>query len=124
MVDLLFVLGGKSDDMADFIASAHTSDSAAIRRLVLLEQGVIEELKGGKGVSRETPEKGPDGKFVKRAPETKTTAAPPPPREVGGRSGQPPDEMAEVLKIADPLLRMRAFKVIGDRKALNRRRGS
>ena len=95
---------------------AENRPGRAIRELVLLEQLVIEELKGKKA---ETPEKGPDGKFKAATPEPKPTATPKPPTEVSARSALPPDESQAAVKRED----FRAFKAAEDRKALQRRRG-
>jgi hypothetical protein len=115
MVDLLYVMGSKAEDLTDFIDSAHSSGSVAIRKLVLLEQLVIAELGKAKA---ETPEQGADGKFVK-APEKKTTAAPPPPKEVDGTKAAPPDEIEAAIKRGDDRAAIDAM----NRADIRRRKG-
>lgn len=120
MVDLLYVMGSKPADLEDFMDSARSNGSAAIRKLVLLEQLVIQELAKG-NVSRETEsERGDDGQFKGKAPEPKTTAAPPPPKEVSGRGSQPPDEVTGAVKNND----FRTFKNAQNRRDVNRRKGT
>lgn len=95
LVDVLYTLGGDEAGLADFLADAKANPGAAIRKFVLLEKLVTEELAKG---STETTERGEDGKF-KATPEKKT-AAPPPPKEVSGRGYVPPDEVETATQIA------------------------
>ena len=105
MVDVLYALGSKPEDLADFLKDARDNPSAAIRKLVLVEKFVQEEL-AGNGGKPEATERATDGKFRSAAPvEKKPTNAPPPAREVSGRNPAPPDDvesaMANVLNGGD-----------------------
>ena len=95
LVDLLYALGSDESGLADFIASAQQRPGEAIRKLVLVEKLVLEELAGQTGKT----ERGEDGKF--QPPEKKTTSAPPPPKEVSGRGGPAPDPVEDALKTGD-----------------------
>lgn len=115
LTDLLYVLGSKEEDMADFIQSAQASPGAAIRKLVLIEKLVIEELaKSGKSDT----DRGEDGKFQK-APEKKLTAAPPPPKEVDGTKAAPPDASEAAYKRGDA----RAYIEAENLRELRQRKG-
>lgn len=97
LVDLLYTLGSDADALADFVSSARHNPGAAIRKAVLVEKLVMEELAKG---SDDKTERGEDGKF-KAPPEKKSTQAPPPPKEVSGRGAPAPDVVAEALKTGD-----------------------
>jgi hypothetical protein len=103
--DLLFTLGGKAEDLAAFVQLARTDPGGAIRKVVLMERLITEELaKGGKpGAGAGETGRDESGKFVaeKKTPEKKTTSAPPPPREVSGRGTAPPDEIEGAVKNND-----------------------
>lgn len=96
LVDVLYTLGGDEAGLADFLADARSNPGAAIRKFVLLEKLVTEEL--AKGSTESQPERGEDGKF--KAPPEKKTAAPPPPKEVSGRGSAPPDEVESATQAA------------------------
>jgi hypothetical protein len=105
LVDLLYVLGSKPEDLNDFLGDARSNPGAAIRKLVLVEKLVLEELAKG-GTAAESDESGTQrdetGKFAKATPaEKKPTGAPPPPKEVSGRSAAPPDEVEQALATGD-----------------------
>lgn len=117
LVDLLYVIGSKAEDMADFVKTAQSNPGAAIRKLVLIEKFVMEELaKGGKS-ENETAQRGDDGKF--KAPEKKITAAPPPPKEVGATGAPPPDEVEAAIKRGDDRAAIDAM----NRADIRRRKG-
>lgn len=115
LVDLLYALGSKGDDLADFVSSAKSNPTSAVRKLVLIEKLVIEELAKG-GMKAET-DRTEDGKF--KAPEKKTTTAPPPPTEVSGQRGAPPDEVEAAVKTND----FRTFRTAQNRSDLQRLKG-
>jgi hypothetical protein len=132
MVDMLYVVGSKPEELAEFIALAKANPNAAIRKAVLLEQLVTEELaKGAKtapaagAAAAETPARGESGQFVatgaaaKTPPAKKTTEAPPPPREAGGRSAAPPDELERAATELD----FRAHRELANRRDLARFNG-
>lgn len=93
LVDVLYVLGEKEANLSDFLETARSNPRAAITKLVLVEQLVMEELAKGGGDSKGSAERGEDGKFKTSTPEKKTTAAPPPPKELGGIHAAPPNEV-------------------------------
>jgi hypothetical protein len=108
-VDLAYVIGSKPEEFAQFVELAKSNPGAAIRKLVLTERLVMEELaKGGTakaaedgGNADEVP-RGSDGKFQSpKTPEKKTTQATEPPEEVSGRSSTPPDELAAAANAND-----------------------
>jgi hypothetical protein len=121
MVDLLYTLGSKDAELQEFLDLAKSNPGQAIRKVVLLERLVSEELAGGASAAAGT-EAGRDesGKFVSpKAPAKKVTDAPPPPREASGRSAAPPDEIQSALKAND----FRSFKNAADRRDLAARQG-
>jgi len=111
MADLLYTLGTDRDALTDFVALSKDKPTKAIEKLVLLQQGIREELAKPKSVSRETegeasatPPRGENGKFVKAAeaqPETPKTPAKKatpaqdyePPMEAAGLRPAPPDDL-------------------------------
>jgi hypothetical protein len=108
-VDLAYVIGSKPEEFSQFVELAKSNPGAAIRKLVLTERLVMEELaKGGTakaaedgGNADEVP-RGSDGKFQSpKTPEKKTTQATEPPEEVSGRSSTPPDELAAAANAND-----------------------
>ena len=115
LVDLLYVLGSKPEDLEDFVSTARSNPSAAVRKLVLIEKLVMEEL--AKGAPAAETERGEDGKF--KAPEKKLTAAPPPPKEVGGKGAPPPDDAETAFNRGDA----RAFIEAENRREFARRKG-
>jgi hypothetical protein len=101
IVDLLYVMGEKPEDLAAFLALAKSNPGAAVRKLVFTEQLVIDELRKGKGAA--PPDAGtepaagrdPSGRFTAPAPvKPKASAAPAPADEVSGRAPTPQDELA------------------------------
>jgi hypothetical protein len=136
MVDLLYVMGSKSEDLAAFVELAKTDPAKAIRQAVLMEKMVADELesssKGNKqeasekkgeienkteeAAGKETPERGEDGKFVSSR---KISKAPPPGDEIGGSKGTPPDEAEEAAKTGD----FRRFMKAENRRDLERMHG-
>jgi hypothetical protein len=140
LADLMYTLGSKPEDLAAFIKEAKENPAAAIRRVVLIEKLVIDELgktpqqpkteakpaegveapKGGEGEG--TPQRGADGKFVaaSEAPAKKVSQAPPPPKTAGGHSGPTPDEV-EVAASGDDV---RAYINAANRRDIARRKGT
>lgn len=115
---LLYVMGSDADEFAEFIALAHTQPGQALRKVVLLERLVHEEL-AGEG-EKPTPERGTDGKFVTgKAPEKKISDAPPLGTEVSGRGHAPADEVETSVKSGD----FTTFKNARNRADMARRKG-
>jgi len=89
LVDVLYTLG--KDGLDEFLELCKSDPGKAMRKAVLVEKLVLEELgRNGGGEDR-----GPDGKFVSSKPQTK---APPPPRVTSGRSGPPADELERAVR--------------------------
>jgi hypothetical protein len=123
LADLLYVMGSKPQEFEDFIREARERPGIALRRAVLLEKLVQDEL--AKNGTAAAPKRDSEtGQFVaaekaeKPAPK-KTTAAPPPPSEVSGRGSPPVDEAERASKEED----FRTFRAIENRRALARIRG-
>lgn len=120
--DLLYTLGGTPADLDAFIGQAKSDPRAAIAKIVLMEQLVVQELaKGSKsGESGAAADRDDTGKFVpaKKTPETRKSDAPPPPREVSGRGAAPPNEAERAVKDGD----FSSFKRAEDAKELARRK--
>jgi len=123
LVDLMYVIGSKPEDLAELVSLAKSDPGAAIRKIVLLESLVKEEL--AKARKPEASESGgaqrdASGKFVSDAPEKKTSSkAPEPPKEVSGRGATPPDEIDSAVKSSD----FATFRAAANRRDLERRRG-
>ena len=109
--DLLYTLGSKPEDLDAFIQLSKSDPGAAIRKAVVMEGLVKEEL--AKGAKPATAGKSGDeasprderGKF--KVPEKKESDAPPPAREVSGRGTPPPDGEARAIKDNDARSYMR-----------------
>jgi hypothetical protein len=94
IADLLYVMGSNETELQQFIQTARTNPGEALRRAVVLEQYVKDELhKVSNGTSNGTradstaPERDESGRFLPAKKE-----APPPAREVSGRASPPPNE--------------------------------
>ena len=120
LIDLAYVMGSKPEDLKSFLELAKSNPSAAIRRVVLMEKLVQEELVKGSTSGDSTGDRDETGKFTSRKePQKKTTAAPPPPVEVSGRGSAPPDEEAVAAKTGD----FEAFRAARNRADMERLRG-
>lgn len=120
LIDLAYVLGDKAGDMDAFLALAKSNPSAAIRRVVLMEKLVQEELAKTPGAPADSATRGADGKFVStKPPEKKVTAAPPLGTEVSGRGSAPADEVEQAAKNGD----FATFQREQNRRDLERMRG-
>jgi hypothetical protein len=87
--DMMYVLGTKPSELADFIALAKSNPVAAIRKAVLMESLIEQELKK----PDEKPKAEPKAEAKPESPEPKPRA-PKPPTEVGGRGA--PAERADL----------------------------
>lgn len=122
LVDVLYVMGSKPEDLEEFTAMARSNPAAAVRKFVLLEHLVQQELRGKSGDSEGATAPGRDesGRFTKPSPPAKpVTSAPPPPREASGRSAAPPDQVDRALKDGD----FAGFRDARNRADIERRRG-
>lgn len=119
--DLCFTLGGKAEELAEFVHLSKTNPSAAIRKVVLMEQLITAELaKGGKAAeATETDGTARDhsGKFAKPAGK-KESDTPPPPHEVSGRGTAPGDEVQKAVAAND----FRTFMGAQNRRDLTSRK--
>jgi hypothetical protein len=120
LVDLMYVMGSDPNELDEFVSLAKSNPGAAIRKLVLVEKLVQEELaKGGTPKASgngDAPQRDESGKFL---PAKKTTSAPPPPRETSGRSSPPPDESETALRDGD----FARFREVENRRDIARRKG-
>lgn len=103
LVDVLYVLGSDGEALGEFLDLCKTAPGKAMRKAILIEKLVMDELGTGGGekkpaAAKETPERNSDGKFVAPKKETK---APPPPRETSGRSGPVADERERAIESGD-----------------------
>lgn len=117
LADVLFTLNSKAGELASFIELAKTNPNAAIRKAVLLEHLISQEL--SKGASDGETERDESGKFVAQKPAKKVTEAPPPPREASGRNAAPPDDVTAASKTLD----FAAYRAAQNRRDLARSQG-
>lgn len=114
LVDVLYAIGKDASDLEDFVEMCKRDPGAAVRKAVLVEKLVMEELAKAGG---QAPTRDEDGKFV-AAPEKKASA-PPPPREVSGRSGAPKDAVQRAVETGD----FDTYRAEQNRRDLARARG-
>ena len=120
--DLLYVMGSKAEELASFVEQAHADPGGAIRKIVLLERLVTDELAKGKPAASESgaAERDESGKFKAQAPAKKEPReAPPPARELSGKGTAPPDAVDSAVKNND----FRRFREQQNAKELAARRG-
>jgi len=122
LVDLLYVMGSKPEDLAAFIALSKSNPGQAIRKAVLMERLVSEELQKSSASGSESGQAGArdaSGKFTGTPEKDKGSQAPPPPREVSGRGAAPPDAVATSAKRGD----FAAYRAAQNAKEIARRKG-
>ena len=113
IADLLYVMGSNADDFQEFLNLAQTNPSEALRKAVLLEHMVKEELaKNKQPPNGHEAERDESGRFVKNAPQPK--AAPPPAREVSGKASPPPNDVDAAFQRND----FQAFRNAANRRDL------
>jgi hypothetical protein len=123
LVDVLYTLNSKEGELQAFLDLAKTNPAAAIRKAVLLEHLVSQEL--GKADSdagtAQAAQRDESGKFVSssKPPAKRVTEAPPPPREASGRSSAPPDDVESAAKTGD----FAAYRAAQNRRDLARFQG-
>jgi len=115
LVDVMYTIGKDTSDLEDFVALCKSDPGAAIRKAVLTEKLVMEEL--AKAGAQASPTRDEDGKFA--APDKKSPTAPPPPREVSGRSGAPRDTIQRAVETGD----FATYRAEQNRRDLTRFRG-
>lgn len=102
IADLVYVMGSNPADLAEFIQTARTNPTRAVRKLVLLENLVEEELKRGSLPAAGQTGRDETGKFTAAAPaKPKASQAPPPPDELDGRGSRPVDETDRAFQSND-----------------------
>jgi hypothetical protein len=120
-VDLLYVIGEKEADRDAFVQLAKSDPWAAVRRAIIMEQLITEELakqREGKTEVKAEPQRDEKGQF-QAAPEKKVTGAPPPPAEVGGTAAAPGDKVKEAVQKRD----FATYKAEQNRREMASRRG-
>jgi len=91
LVDALYVMGSDEKEFSEFLKLSKTDPLEALRKWFTVEALVKQELAGSAGKTEaETPQRGPDGKFLPEKPARKL--APAPPFEVNGNSSPPGDQ--------------------------------
>ena len=119
LADLMYVMGSKPEDFQAFLEEARNDPGKAIRRAVLVERLVLEEL--GKQSSDSAPERNESGQFVKATPPAKTeTKAPPPTRVTNGTGTVPADAVESALKSDD----FRSYMKEQNRRDIAARKGA
>ena len=112
---LLYVIGGDTAQRDQLLADAKQNPIAAIKKLAVLENLVMEELsKPSKDEARNDK-----GQFLS-APEKKITNAPKPPAEVGGTAAAPGDKVQESVQKRD----FAAYRAEMNRRDLAARKSS
>lgn len=120
LVDLMYAIGSKPEELASFLELAETNPGQALRKAVLIERLVQEELaKPASGGSPDEPARNENGQFAGKAAPKKETSAPPPPKEVSGRSGPPADEVDKAAESQD----FRAYRTAANRRDIQRAKG-
>ncbi len=129
LIDVMYVLGSKPEELASFVELAKSNPGAAMRKFALLEQLVEQELAKGSKVDPPANETGTErdasGKFVSQDPPArKKPAAPPPPEELSTRGSAPPDPIEAAFRDAESSGDARAFIDAENRRDLARRKGA
>lgn len=125
MPDLLYVFGDPAA-LQDLIATAKSNPGAALRKIVLTENLVLEELRGKvsgtdkDGGKEKEAARDSTGKFV--PPAKKITSAPSPPSQVGGNGTTPVDEIGEAVKMGG-VKGFQRFKELETARVVAQRRG-
>ena len=114
LMDVLYELGSQPEQFAAFVQTARNDPASAIRQAVLLEAKLGNGNAPQATVQVQQP-RGDDGKFQK-APEKKPPNVPPPPTELGGQRGAPPDPEDEAFKAND----FATFRAVRNRRDLGR----
>lgn len=128
IVDLLYTIGSKPEDLQSFLNEAKTSPGKALRRLVVTEGLVIAELaKPGSaktppaaaGAPAEGDAPGRDDTSGRFTPARKASQAPAPPHEVSGHAGPPADAVDSAFTAND----FSRFRDAANRRDLARAKG-
>lgn len=125
VVDVVYALSSDHASFEVFLNEARTNPGAAIRRIVLVEKLVKEELAGASTTAKSGEDAGgaerdPEtGKFTAQPPAKQRPTAPPPPREASGRQAAPPDPSDAAAASGN----FRGFMASENAKDLARRQG-
>ena len=118
IADLLYVMGSSQSDFDEFIQVARTNPGEALRRAVMLEQLVKDELRksssNGKPANSTEAERDESGRFLPAKRE-----APPPAREVSGRASPPLNEAEAAFNRGD----VRSYMNAKNREQFNAKKG-
>ena len=121
LVDLLYVMGSDEKELSAFIDDARLNPGAAIRKAVLLERLVMDELsksvKPPKAGSESSDEEAVQ--LESKLPGKKSIKTPPPPDEVSGTKGSLPDEAESAFASG----KFAQFRDAQNRKDLARMKG-
>lgn len=94
---LMYAIGQQGEE---FLALVKSNPQMALKKAVILESLVMEEL--SKGKTTEEKPRDDKGQFLPPEKKAKTVSdAPPPPHEVGGKGTPPADEVEAALKSGD-----------------------
>ena len=119
IADLLYVMGSSQSDFDEFIQTARTNPGEALRRAVMLEQLVKDELRksssNGKSANSTEGERDESGRFLP----AKREAPPPPAREVSGRASPPTNEADAAFNRGD----IRAYMNAKNREQFAQKKG-
>ncbi len=131
LVDVMYVLGSKPADLAEFVELTKSNPGLAVRKFALIEHLVAEELaKGGTAAADKgaaAPGRDETGKFVAEAhtPAKPKRAAPAPPDELNTRGAAPVDAEDAAFREAESSGNARTFIDDENRRELAaRRRGA
>ena len=115
IADLLYVMGSNQHELDQFLETARTNPGEALRRAVVLEQYVKEELeKASNGHRANSTERDENGRFIPAKKE-----APPPAREVSGRASLPGNEADAAFNRGD----VRSYMNAKNREQMAARKG-
>jgi hypothetical protein len=112
IADLLYTMGSTPEELDEFVALAKSNPSQAIRKVVLLESLVTDELRKAapapaNGNGGNPPPRDESGHFVKTTPAKPAKEAPPPATEVSGKSSPPKDAALAAFERGDTRAYMR-----------------
>src|SRR5215831_5234212 len=122
LADLLYIMGSDQGELNQFIQVARTNPGEALRRAVVLEQYVKDELsKSSNGAASKEPTGPAPHELLDRDERGRFLAkeAPPPAREVSGRASPPPNEADAAFHSGN----VRAYINAKNREQLAARRG-
>lgn len=125
IADLIFTLGSDPEYLSEFIKLAKSKPGQALRRIAVLENGIIEQLAKGKSEPRNDKGQFAAAEEVKPPAKRGPESAAAPPLEVGSRGAGSMDESERALQAIErgDGNAVRAFMQAENAKDLRRRRG-